>query len=251
MRAKSRNGRSVQRALEESREEWRFLSTRLLESQEEERRRLAAELHDNIAPFLGSVKFGLETIIAKQKEGPGEKEMLLTVVGMVKSIAGQLEHIRHALRPSMLDDLGFIESMDWYCGEFEEIYRHIRVKSSVLASERNIPEHLKIVLFRILQEALNNVAKHSEASLVHLSLISEADTFRLVIEDNGKGFESAALKRRRERIGRGFGLVSMQERVEATGGRFDLATSAGRGVRIEACWQGLLRKERRGHPAGA
>lgn len=232
--------RDVQQKLESSKEELRFLSTRLLESQEDERRRIAAELHDDVAPFLGSVKFGLETVITQLEKSPRQVETLLKVVDMVKSVAGKLEHIRHALRPSMIDDLGFIESMDWYCGEFGKIYDHIKVKTSILATEKNIPEPFKIVLFRIVQEALNNVAKHSGASQVSLSLVSEADTLQLIVEDNGRGFDTNAPKRRHEKIGQGFGLVSMHERVEAAGGFFSLRSRPGNGTRVKAVWEDLV-----------
>jgi len=168
------------------------------------------------------------------------RETLTTIVGMVKSVAGQLEHIRHALRPSMLDDLGVIESLDWYCNEFSEIYQHIRVTFSIMASEKNVPDSLKIVLFRVVQEALNNVAKHSNAQKADISLISEADTLQLVIRDNGRGFNSreANLNFRRKR--QGFGLVSMRERVEASGGNFVIRSSPDRGVYISSVWTDLF-----------
>ncbi len=230
---------TVQKALESSKEELRFLSTRLLESQEDERRRLAAELHDDVAPFLGSIKFGLEASITKLDKLPKEKETLTTIVGMVRSVVNQIEHIRHNLRPSMLDDFGVIESLDWYCGEFADIYKHISVSQTIQASENNIPENLKIVLFRVVQEALNNVAKHSNADKVKLGLISEENTLHLLIEDNGNGFDVSNPEKYDKSFRRGFGLVSMQERTEATGGLFKVESFIGNGVKIHARWVNL------------
>ena len=229
--------RTVQEALEESQKRLRFLSARLLETQEEERRRIAAELHDDIGPFLVSIKFGLEGVSGRESCPPDQKKMLLTVIDMVRNVADQLDSIRLTLRPSMLDDLGVIESLDWYCGEFSEIHQHINVQTDVYASEANVPPHLKIVIFRVIQEALTNVAKYSEASEVRISLVSEATTLRLAVIDNGRGFDPVQIRKGYEKkIGRGFGLVSMRERVENTEGRFDIVSGTGKGTSISAVW---------------
>jgi len=229
--------RSVQEALEESQRRLHFLSARLLETQEEERRRIAAELHDDIGPFLVSIKFGLEAVSGRSSCPSDQKRMLLNVIDMVRNVADQLDTIRLTLRPSMLDDLGVIESLDWYCGEFSEIHQHIRLETEIYASEANIPAHLKIVIFRVTQEALTNIAKYSEASSVRISLVSEATLLRLTVLDNGKGFDQDLVQRSYENIGRGFGLFSMRERVENTEGRFTITSGPGRGTIISALWE--------------
>lgn len=229
--------RAVQEALEESQTRLHFLSARLLETQEDERRRIAAELHDDIGPFLVSIKFGMEALSRKESCPENLQQTLNTLIDMVNTVADKLDTIRLALRPSMLDDLGFIESLDWYVNEFSEIHQHIKVRTAIYASEANIPAKLKIVLFRVTQEALTNVAKYSEASEVDISVVSEATELCLTISDNGKGFDQSLLQKSYKKIGRGFGLVSMRERVENTDGDFYLTTSPGMGTTIIACWK--------------
>ncbi len=225
-----------ERIIRDSEARLKYLSTKLLEAQEEERRRLAAELHDNIGPSLGTVKFGVENVhYSLQAEQQAQRDMLKTVIDIVKNIAGHIGRIQMELRPSMIDDLGIIEAIDWYCQEYMRIYCHITVKQHIRTTEECIPAPLVMAMYRIVQEALNNIAKHSGADTILLTIESDERSLRLVIEDNGSGFDPESITAKR-RAGSGLGLVSMQERVELSAGSFDIITAPSEGVRIICEW---------------
>lgn len=227
--------KNSEKIIRDSAQRLKYLSTKLIEAQEEERRRLAAELHDNVAPSLGTVKFGMERVINELPPNHRQKETLLTVIGIVKNVVRLIGRIQMELRPSMIDDLGVIEAVDWYCQEYMNIYKHIRVDQRIRTSENMIPERLKIVIYRVIQEALNNIARHSGAETVVLLIESEGTTLRLVIEDNGRGFDPDSVAADK-RVGSGLGLVSMRERTELALGEFTLRSSPGRGTLIEGLW---------------
>jgi signal transduction histidine kinase len=139
------------------------------------------------------------------------------------------------LHPSILDDLGLLAAIREICREFKEVYSDIQVTSNIDIREHDVPESLKILIFRILQEALNNVAKHSSADQVNLGLKKTKRKIELTIEDNGNGFDlnEVLLAGRRER---GLGLQSMRERTELFGGSIEFRSKKGEGTRIFADW---------------
>jgi signal transduction histidine kinase len=133
------------------------------------------------------------------------------------------------LRPSVLDDLGILATFNWFCREFQKIYSHVQIHRHIRIEEREIPEPLKIVIFRILQEGMNNFAKYGQGDSVFLSLGKIARTIQLEIRDNGVGFNP-------ETIHRGLGLTSMRERTELSGGTFTIESAKGQGTKITAIW---------------
>ena len=137
------------------------------------------------------------------------------------------------LRPSMLDDLGILVTLNWFCREFEKVYSTIRVEKQIRIEEEEIPQPLKIILYRIIQEAFNNMAKHSKGNHVALSLESNDGGIVLRIEDNGQGFD---LEEVRKRYRRGMGLSSMRERAELTGGSFFVESVRGKGTTLRVSW---------------
>ena len=139
------------------------------------------------------------------------------------------------LRPSTLDDLGILSTIAWLCREFQATFSTVEIKREITAEESEIPSPLKIVLYRVLQEALNNVAKHSGADKITISLMKKDDTIQLAVEDNGCGFDvKEALSV--ESSERGFGLGSMKERTELSGGTFVINSAKGSGTFILASW---------------
>ena len=229
--------KNAEKTIYDSEAKLRYLSTKLLETQEDERRRLATELHDNFGPSLAAVKFAIEQV----KNTIGDhvnlqiKNTLTTAINQVKSIAKQTSHLQMDLRPSMLDELGLLDTIDWFCTEYQNIYSHIKVDLQLKITEGIIQDSLKIVIFRILQEALNNVAKHSQANKVTITFVRENDELRLSIEDNGNGFDPESILQKRRAKG-GFGLVSMNERAEFSKGNFTLQTAPGEGVAVSVSW---------------
>ncbi len=140
-----------------------------------------------------------------------------------------------ALRPSMLDDLGILATIEWFCRQFESTYAHIRIRQEIDIQEDEVVDPLKIAIFRVLQEATNNIAKHSKADVVHLSLRKMDGRIELVLEDNGRGFDLKKVLDS-DSTKRGLGLTSMRERIELSGGSFAIESTKGKGTIIRASW---------------
>ena len=223
--------------LRKSASELRLLSSRILEAQESERKRVARELHDGIGQALTGIKFALENGVRRLKEtdtAPHFK-VLDDIIPLIQATVDETRRIAMGLRPSTLDDIGISETLYWFCQQFESIYKKIRILKLIEVEEDQIPETLKTVIFRVLQESLNNVAKHSGADRVQLSLQQQGNTVKLIVEDNGSGFDSEKPLPQND-TGQGFGLASMRERIELSGGIFTLETAPGQATRICAVW---------------
>jgi len=218
----------------------RALPAQILRAQETEDHRVARELHDSVNQLLSSVKFRMQSIeerIEVAVDGTMRRDVEKTRLLLEKAIQ-EVRRIQKTLRPSLLDDLGILPTITWFCREFQSVYADIRIEQHVTIREDDVPEPLKIVIFRIMQEALNNIAKHSGTEKVSLRLEKTPGTIDLIIEDNGRGFsleEVAAMKGPE----RGLGLVSMRERAELSGGRCVIDSVEGRGTTVRATWPGV------------
>ena len=222
--------KQMEESLQESRKELRLLSAQLLTAQENERKWIAQELHDSIGQTLAAVKFSLERKISQMDIQKAPSGMLLeNVLSLIQNGIDETRTIMMNLRPSILDDLGILATINWFCREFQRIYSHLRIHRDIRVEEKDIPHHLKIVIFRILQEGMNNVSKHSLGNAVFLSLEKTRETIELEIRDNGQGFSP-------ETSPRGLGLSSMKERAELSGGTFLLEAAIGQGTRLRASW---------------
>jgi PAS domain S-box-containing protein len=223
--------------LRESARELRLLSSRILEAQEGERKRVARELHDGIGQALTGIKFALENGVRRLKETATASsfKVLDDIIPLIQATVDETRRIAMGLRPSTLDDIGISETIYWFCGQFESIYKNIRILKLIEVEEDQIPETLKTVIFRVLQESLNNVAKHSGADRVQLSLQQQDNTVKLIVEDNGSGFDSKNCAPQTA-AGQGFGLAGMRERIELSGGVFTLETAPQQATRICAVW---------------
>jgi signal transduction histidine kinase len=223
------------KALQESESRLQLLTSQLLNAQENERKRVAHELHDSIGAFLAGIKLQIENVIHQMEGGTATRDSLQKVIPTVQKALEESRRIQMNLRPSMLDDLGFLPTIDWHCREFEKMCPLIRVEKRMDITEEQMPDSLKIVAYRICQEALNNIAKHSKADLVTLSLRKTSGPIELAIQDNGQGFDvEKALSK--EICERGVGLSSMRERVELTGGSYSIKSNTGKGTIICATW---------------
>ena len=165
--------KQAEEALQKAHDQVRFFASQCLTAQETERKRIAGELHDSIAASLGAMKFRIEKIAEEMKQGHGNPESLQDLGSKVTEINNEVRRIMADLRPSILDDLGIIAAMNWFCREYQKTYSHISVENQIGVSEHEVPDSLKTPIFRISQEAMNNIAKHSKASLVNLSLRKE------------------------------------------------------------------------------
>ncbi len=236
-----RSHHDLEKQVSERTGELNRLSKRLLQTQEAERFRLAAELHDDIGATMSVIKFGIERalLILRKKDTEQAQEPLTEAVALVKGLVRQLRRIQYELRPAHID-LGLLNSLEWFCNDYQIAHPHIRlrVRTSFRERERErdetaLPASLRIVLFRVVQEGLNNIAKYSGAARAWIAIVTTAQGLTVIVRDDGRGFapETAGTTP-------GLGLKSMRERVELSGGTFRLDTAPGKGVRIRAHWSG-------------
>ena len=227
-----------QRALNITTGQLRFLSNQLLVVEEKERKRIAQELHDEIGQSLTGIKFAVDNATNLIAGGKTAESMqaLERVVTLIRNAIEEARRIGVSLHPAIIDQLGIIATISWYCREYRKIYSGIRLEQHITTKEAEIPEQLKIIIYRILQETLTNVAKHSNAEQVQVALTCRDGRLILVVQDNGPGFNpSAPPPATGENLG--FGLLSLRERVEVSGGEFKLQAAKGRGTKITAIWR--------------
>jgi PAS domain S-box-containing protein len=215
--------------LREKENQVRFFASQCLTAQETERKRVAGELHDSIAASLAAIRLRIDRAVEGMKLGTCGPEPLHEIASAVTVINNEVRRIMADLRPSILDDLGILAALTWFCREYQTSYSHIAVEKKFGIEEREVPDSLKTPIFRICQEAMNNIAKHSRASLVNLSLKKGDARIGLSIQDNGQGFDLETVKK-------GMGLSTMRERAQLSGGAFDLKSTIGKGTTIRASW---------------
>ncbi len=214
----------------------RLLSTKLIGAQETERKHIAQDLHDRIGGKLTGIKYGLENLISGLD--PKQANLSMTLQDMVTAVRSTLEEaqrITKNLHPSILDDLGLISAVRGYCREFQQFYPSIQVQMTFNLEEQNVPESLKILIYRVLQEAMNNAGKHSDAQNVRVLLNNPSGKIELIIEDDGKGFIPENISEFSQPDG-GLGIESMKERTELFDGKFVLQSQPGHGTKIRALW---------------
>jgi PAS domain S-box-containing protein len=213
-------------------ERLRTLSQQLMEAQESERRHLARELHDEIGQALTMVKINLQTIqsasdpalIAQRTEES---------IGIIEQTLQQVRNLSLDLRPSLLDDLGLIAALRWY------LDRQAKGSGFVLhfsadSLDKRLPADIETACFRIVQEAITNIVKYSQAKEVHVDLRQGDKIMELTIRDTGIGFNVKSAQARAAEGGR-LGLLSMAERVSLVGGTFNIQSEPGKGTEIRAC----------------
>jgi len=224
-------------ALRESRDELRRLSGMLVTIQEDERRRIALDLHDGLGQSLSLIKLSLENAARLLAAGAaGEASASLQqLIPRVKEALFEVRRVSTELRPAILDDLGILPTLSWFFREFEAACGGIAVEKAFNVAEHEVPVPLKITLYRILQEATNNIVKHAGADRVRVRLERVDEVLHLLIEDNGCGFDPDSIECV-EGEGRGLGLLSMKERASFSGGAYRLASTPGQGTRIEVSW---------------
>jgi signal transduction histidine kinase len=227
----------TEQALQESKEQLRRLAFQILSAQEDERKRIALEVHDVLGSSLSAIKFKAEEAMLQiPQDGPAHIfKPLETLVALIQELIAEARRIQADLRPPLLDDLGIVATLSWFCRRFETIYSHIAVEPVVTLREEEVPDQLKTVLFRITQEAMNNIGKHARAARIDLVLQKIGGTIELCIRDDGAGFDPKSLSSR-EISNKGLGLSSMKERVEFSDGSFSVESAMGKGTVIRAVW---------------
>lgn len=223
---------AAEKAVRESERQLRFLSSQLLTIQENERSRIARELHDELGGSLAVLKLRTSYIEKHLQHDQTElqKECRQTLEH-IDQIFDEVHRLSRDLSPSILEDIGLSSAMQWLLDNFIRIHE-INVESSLANVDHLFSGNEKIMLFRILQEALTNIIKHAQARTVIVQLQKHADRVTLVIQDDGKGFDSEPCGNT-EISEKGLGLVTMKERTRILGGFFDIFSEKSKGTRIE------------------
>lgn len=217
----------LQRRYEEgvrARQELQELSARLVSAQEEERRNISRELHDEVGQSLSALL--MEAGNAAARVSPDSTEVRRHVESIKRLAEASVQVIRNMsllLRPSMLDDLGLVPALEW---QAREVFKRTGLRVQVAADENasELPDEHKTCIYRVVQEALHNSARHAQARNVTVEVRQQPSQIVLTVEDDGRGFDSRRV--------RGLGLVGMEERVHHLGGELRVKSRPGAGTTI-------------------
>ncbi|MES1217124.1 MAG: PAS domain S-box protein [Bacteroidota bacterium] len=217
----------AQEELERSYKSIRQLTEHLQNIREEERINIAREIHDELGQQLTVLKMDISWL--KKKLAKTDTEAVEKINDLLKLTDTTIKSVRKIssdLRPSLLDDLGLVAAIEWQLKEFES-RSSVKTSFTTTETERDLPDSIKTTFFRIFQESLTNVARHSKASNVKVSLKYRENNFVLTIEDDGKGFDKHKIADKRT-----LGLLGMKERTAMTGGAYDIISAPGKGTTI-------------------
>jgi PAS domain S-box-containing protein len=223
-------------ALSLSRERLKNMSRRTLDVLEADRRTISKELHDSIGASLAAIKFSLEEKEMQREQNHGRLDEPLTQeIAYLLATIKETKRISANLRPTTLDDLGLMATIQWYLRQYQRLCGNIRVDCRTDIAEKDVPEAMKIIIYRIVQEGLSNAEKHGEASSVRLQMgFSDGNrSISLLVEDDGRGFDVEDALSAKDPLS-GYGLTAMRERCEIFGGSFHIESHLGRGTRINA-----------------
>jgi len=207
------------------------VSRRLVEAQEAERRRIARELHDEVGQALTAVKINLQAL-ESQGAALAMERRLKDSIAVVERALQQVRNISLDLRPSLLDDLGLVSALRWYVDNQAQ-RAGLSATFTAAPPDLRLPADLETACFRVAQEALTNVIRHAHATRVEVNLASTGHGVRLLIRDNGVGFNVPhALAQAAH--GKSLGLVGLRERAALAGGRLEIISARGSGTEVRA-----------------
>lgn len=206
------------------------LLQKVITAQEDERKRMARELHDQTSQALAALAVAVGTAAAQAAEGVDVSGSLARMRALAVDTLEEVHRLIFDLRPTLLDDLGLMAAMRWYA-ETRLGEAGVKVRVELAGEERRLAPQVETALYRVVQEAVNNVANHSGAQNFTLTFVLKADSVTILMVDDGWGFDMAELARSRDRK-RGLGLMGMKERVELLGGTFAIYSELGGGTKI-------------------
>jgi two-component system sensor histidine kinase UhpB len=216
--------------------EIRHLSRRLIEAIEEERKRLAADLHDEYGQILTSLHLDLEAL---ERAFPPEQleqiEACRRLIGQIENLAQTVRDTTSRLRPDLLDHLGLVPTLEWYIADFMQRRPDIQVEFQTVGLKRRLSPQIEIVLYRTFQECLTNISRHARAHHVSITLACSYPRLIFSVRDDGIGFSQKERSLSPGPAPQGIGLLSMRERVAVVGGTLDIHSMKGKGttVRVE------------------
>jgi len=227
--------REAEEALKESEAQLQQLSRALLAEQDAERKQVAADVHDSLGGILSAIKYQFEAILHGNEGGEMPAESLRDVIPLIKQAIDDVRRITTRLRPSLLDNLGILATIRWLARTFEDSSSMIAVSTRISVSEEDIPDQLKEAIYRILQEGMDNVADHSRADRVVISIAKDTSFLILEIHDNGIGFDvqkAFSSKGKKQAVG----MRSMRERTHHSGGMLSVVSEPHGGTTIRVKW---------------
>lgn len=216
----------------ESAKNRQLLGLKIILAQEEERKRIAREIHDGLAQNLANIV--LRTEIAERmmmkQAFNAVKDELVDLKGQVRGGIEEVRKIIFNLRPMALDDLGLVPTLRKFIQDYEEKHK-IRTRFEMAGKETRLPSGMEVAIFRLVQEAFSNVLKHAQASHVALEMTYQQQMVKITVTDNGVGFAANNIDRKITK-GSHYGLIGMRERVELLEGRLDIQSDIGAGTKI-------------------
>lgn len=218
--------------------ELRLASAALVTSQEMERKRIAAELHDGIGQALNTISFTAHQALDQLKR-ESHDELETTLKSLRDQVRDTIEEVRRIsldLRPAMLDDLGVIGTLSWFFRQLRSVNPAVALNCTIEATERDIPLSLRTPIYRIVQESVSNALKHGRPTAISVTLTATPEQIALKVGDNGSGFIAPANPPMEPSAPVTCGLRGMRNRVEFSGGGFSLESTPGGGTRVFAIW---------------
>ena len=214
-------------ALEDAKAKQDF-GLKIIEAQEEERKRLSREIHDGPAQMIANVIMRSDLIERVYRERGGEEAIaeVKSFKKMVRSALYEVRRIIYDLRPMALDDLGLVPTLRKYLQTIEEYHNKAKIEFSNMGLERRLPPKYEVAMFRLIQEAVQNALKHSEAKNILVRLEMTKSNINVLIKDNGKGFDV------KKSCPKSFGLLGMRERIELLDGDITIESKIGKGTLV-------------------
>jgi signal transduction histidine kinase len=211
------------------------LANKHLAIQEEERRMLSMELHDQVGQMLTGLKLDLDAIRRKTAEAPAVQALVAQADEMVDSLLGTTRDLSRRLRPPMLDDLGLASAVRWHMSKLA-MPGHVDISLYENLGAERFPAEVELACFRIVQEAVSNAIRHARAGEIAVSLRRRAGALQLSIRDNGVGFDVDEIFRSSQDMA-SLGLIGMRERISGLDGQFRLDSSLGAGTEVSATFR--------------
>ncbi len=216
----------VQRLERESAESYRALSARIIELQDTERRKIARELHDSVGQYLAGLKINLGRLETRLRDAaPGVRDLASETTQLAERAVTEVRTISHLLHPPLLEELGLVAAVKWYAEGFAK-RSGIQFRLDLAETAERLPREIDLALFRVLQEALTNVHRHSGADAVEIRVGCTRSEVDLSVRDNGHGIPQEKLARFRSGLAGGIGLAGMKERLGELGGRLSVESSS-------------------------
>ncbi len=221
---------------------FRTISAQIVDVQEQERKRVSRELHDGVCQSLVGLRMLLETILSESEKEQPTHDIILQALDIAHKTENDVRSIMVQLRPPNLREEGLKKAIEQAIAAFQLADSHVCFRCEITERHADVPGPLQLVIYRIIQEAVNNIHKHSAAASATISLHRDSYRLRLTIEDDGDGFDEQAVLNTNSSF-KGMGLTSMQDRVLASCGMFTLDTEVGRGTRIVCEWDPNLHEQ--------